>query len=182
MIFVAIIEMMLLFYYPYLETKGKYYYDKNECYWCEDNNPLDALSYKMYMDLYADYSLADKRYCENIQTNEGLRFVLTGEVIHGLFCIIFSPILMYLYFTKMDKIYIYLAAILFSAAQFLSIVWYLTSVFLEMKFVTNDKFWWCPLLWNVPWIVIPLYIMYYAGIEIIQKSQSQSLNPIIPLI
>ena len=67
MVFVGIFELLLLFYYEYLENKGKGYYKNNNCYWLEDNNVSDMFSYKMYMDLYADYSLSDKRYCRKIK-------------------------------------------------------------------------------------------------------------------
>jgi len=181
MIFIAIFEMMLLFYYDYLEKKGKYYYDKDMCYWTEDASPKDAFSYKMYMDLYADYSLSDKRYCGNFKENEGARFVLTGEVIHGLFCIVMSAIILYLYFVN-NKTAIYIAAILFSGIQFALIIWYLSSVFLEHIYNKNEKFWWYPLLWNVPWIIVPLYIIYYAFIEIMKIPSNEKKIDCINII
>lgn len=163
MFFVAIFEMMLPFNLDYLETKGKQYYADNSCYWTDNTAQLtDMFSSKMYMDLYADYSLCDKRYCENVKTNEGCRFVLTGEIIHGLFCIIMVAIIMYLFFTKANPMYIYLASFLFSGIQFAMIVWYLVSVAVEKYYVKNDQFWWPPLLWNVPWVIVPLYICYYV--------------------
>jgi hypothetical protein len=169
MVFIYIFEMMLLFYNEYLEIKGKQYYKDNNCYWLENNSIFDVFSYKMYMDLYADYSLSDKRYCENIYTNEGNRFVLLGEIIHGLFCIIMTTIILYFYFFKFNELYIYLSAIIFSAVQFALIIWYLASVFMEMKYIKNDQFWPYPLLWNVPWVIVPLYIIYYSIIEICKK-------------
>jgi len=166
MVFVYIIELMLLFKYEYLENKGKHYYANKNCYWSEHNSVYDMFSYKMYMDLYADYSLCDKRYCENISNNEGNRFVLLGEIIHSLFCIVMTTIILYFYFFNFNELYIYLSAIIFSAIQFALIVWYLASVFLEMKFVNNEQFWFPPLLWNLPWVIIPLYIIYYGLFEI----------------
>jgi hypothetical protein len=121
------------------------------------------------MDLYADYSLSDKRYCEST-TNEGFRFVATGEVIHGLFCFLMSSIVLYFYFFNFNELYIYLSAIIYSAIQFALITWYLSSTFLEMKFCENDKFWFPPLLWNVPWVIIPLYIIYESIKKIIQPT------------
>ena len=178
MIFVSIFEMMLLFYYEYLENKGKQYYKDKLCYWLENNSIWDMFSYKMYMDLYADYSLSDKRYCENLNTDQGSRFVLTGEVIHGIFCIIMAPIILYNFF-NFNELYIYLSAIIFVSIQFALIVWYLTSVFLEMNFVKNADFWAPPLLWNVPWVIVPLYVIYYGIKEIVGKNErivSEALN------
>lgn len=169
MVFVAIVEAMLIFYYTYLENRGNYYYDENKCYWNEEKPLSDMLSYKLYMDLYADYSLSDKRYCDNLINKEGCRFVLQGELIHGLFCFIMTIIIMYFYFFDFNKLYIYLSSIVFSSIQFAMIVWYLSTVFVEMYFVKNDKFWWCPLLWNVPWVIIPPYIIYAAIKAIVQK-------------
>ena len=168
MVFVAIFEMMLLFYYDYLENKGKMYYKEKLCYWLENNSIWDIFSYKMYMDLYADYSLSDKRYCENVEKVEGSRFVLTGEVIHGIFCIIMAPIILYWFFNY-NEVNIYLSSIVFVSIQFALIVWYLVSVFVEMKFVKNKDFWAPPLLWNVPWVIIPPYVVYYAVEEILSK-------------
>ena len=169
MVFVAIFEMLLLFYYEYLENKGKHYYKHNTCYWLEDNSIFDMFSYKMYMDLYADYSLSDKRYCEKI-TNEGNRFVLQGELVHGAFCILLTPFIFY-HFINFNELYIYLYAIIFVSIQFALIVWYLSSVFVEMRFVENKQFWAPPLLWNVPWIIIPLYVIYYGIAEIIKNKK-----------
>jgi hypothetical protein len=165
MIFVGIFELLLLFYYEYLQNKGKYYYKNNNCYWSEDNSILDMFSYKMYMDLYADYSLCDKRYCKKI-INQGSRFVILGELTHGFFCLLLAPIILY-YFINFNELYIYLLSIIFVAIQFGLIIWYLASVFVEMYFVKNDKFWCPPLLWNVPWVIVPLYVIYYGIIEII---------------
>ena len=171
MMFVSLFEAMLLVYYKYLETKGNYYYDENKCYWNEENSVCDIFSYKMYMDLYADYSLSDKRYCDNLIRNEGCRFVLQGEIIHGLFCFIMSIIIMYFYFFDFNKLYIYLSSIVFSSIQFALITWYLVTVFVEMYFVKNEKLWWCPLLWNVPWVIVPQYIIYFAIKEIVKNNK-----------
>ena len=160
MLFIFIFEMLILVYYKYLEQKGKHYYETNTCYWNDSSvKLLDCFTGIMYMDLYADYSLSDKRYCEST-VNEGFRFVATGEVIHGIFCFIMSSIILYFYFFNFNEVYIYLSAIIYSAIQFALITWYLSSTFLEMFFCKNDKFWFPPLLWNVPWIIIPLYIIY----------------------
>ena len=168
MVFVSIFEMLLIYYYDYLEGKGKKYYEEKKCYWLEHTNVSDMFSYKMYMDLYADYSLADKRYCENIAVNEGNRFVLLGEIIHGFFCIIMTSIILY-YFIHFNELYIYIYAILFSGIQFAMIIWYLATVFFEMKYIKNEGFWSLPLLWNVPWIIVPLYIIYYSIPKIVNK-------------
>ena len=172
MVFVGIFELLLLFYYEYLENKGKGYYKNNNCYWLEDNNVSDMFSYKMYMDLYADYSLSDKRYCRKIK-NQGNRFVLLGEITHGFFCFLFAPIIFY-YFINFDELYIYLYSIIFVAIQFALIIWYLGSVCVEMCFVQNKQFWYPPLLWNVPWVVVPLYVIYY-GIKEIVKMRSEKV-------
>jgi hypothetical protein len=166
MVFVGIFEMMLIFKHSYLQEKSEYYYKNSSCYWNENNDVMDIFSWKMYIDLYADYSLCDKRYGESLQNNEGCRFVLMGEIIHGIFSIIMSVIILYFYFFNFNEFYIYTFSILFSSVQFALIVWYLTSVFFEMYFVKNDKFWCYPLLWNVPWIIIPVYIFYYAIMEL----------------
>jgi hypothetical protein len=170
MVFVSIFEMLLFYYYNYLEKKGKKYYEEKKCYWLENNEFSDMFSYKMYMDLYADYSLADRRYCENINNNEGNRFVLLGEIIHGFFCIIMTSVILY-YFFNFDELYIYIYAIIFSAIQFAMIIWYLATVFFEMKYIKNEGFWSLPLLWNVPWIIVPLYIMYYSIPKIVNMSK-----------
>jgi hypothetical protein len=164
MAFVAIFETMLLFYSTYMQDKGKEYYKDNTCYWTENKDITDMLSYKMYMELYSDYSLSDKRYCKRIQ-NQGSRFVLLGELTHGAFCILFVPIIFY-YFIHFNELYIYLYSIIFVAIQFALIIWYLASVFVEMYFVKNDKFWFPPLLWNVPWVLVPIYVIYYSIKEI----------------
>jgi len=170
MIFVSIFEMMLLFHNKYLEKKGNYYYDNNSCYWNENQNIMDMFTYKMYMDLYADYSLCDKRYCQNMVKNEGFRFVFLGEIIHGFFCIIMSMIIMYFYFVQFNELYIYLFAIIFTSSQFALILWYLTSVFLEMNYVENTGFVPYPLLWNVPWVILPLYVIYGCIVKIQQMT------------
>ena len=126
MVFVGIFELLLLFYHEYLHKKGQYYYKKNICYWNEDNKISDMFSYKMYMDLYADYSLSDKRYCKKI-TNKGNRFVLLGELTHGFFCFLFAPIIFY-YFIHFDELYIYLYSIMFVAIQFGLIIWYIFRI------------------------------------------------------
>ena len=169
MVFVSIFELLLLFYYDYLQKKGKEYYKNKTNYWLEDNDILDMFSYKMYMDLYADYSLSDKRYCENF-TNQGSRFVILGELVHGFFCMLFTSIIFY-YFIYFDELYIYLYSIIFVAIQFALITWYLGSVAVEMFFVPNKQFWYPPLFWNVPWVIIPLYIIYF-GIKKINEMKS----------
>jgi len=166
MIFVGIFEMMLLFNMNYLENKSKYYYTDNKCYWNDNVSISDALSYKMYMDLYADYSLSDKRYGQNISTNEGCRFVMIGEIVHGIFCFIMSFIIMYFFFIDYNKLSIYISSIIFMGIQFALIVWYLVSVFIEMIYVKNESFWWPPLLWNLPWVIVPIYIIYGSNTEI----------------
>jgi len=171
---------MLIFYYQYLESKGKSYYDNNTCYWSENVSIFDMFSYKMYMDLYADYSYCDKRYANNLTTCPGNRFVLTGEIIHGLFSAIMSIIILYFFFAKYDDIYIYLSSIIFSSIQFAMIIWYLTTIFIEKKFVVNDKEWMPPILWNVPWIIIPLYIIFQSVYIIISPSSSIP-SPSLPL-
>ena len=160
MVFVGIFEMMLLFNMTYLENKGKSYYHDNKCYWLDDISMTDMFSSKMYMDLYADYSLSDKRYCHNVNNIPCSRFVLSGEVVHGIFCLMLAPIILYLFCIKSPEINIFLTSIIFSSVQFAIIIWYLSTVFIEMNFVKNDKFWWPPLLWNVPWVIIPIYIIY----------------------
>ena len=160
--FVSIWEFMLLFYYKYVEKKGNYYYENNKCYWTSDVSISDAFSYKMYMDIYADYSYCDKRYIKNLIKNEGNRFVLSAEIIHGIFAAIFSIIILTLFFTNSHKIYIYLSSIIFSSIQFGLIIWYLTTLFMERIFVKNEKEWLPPILWNVPWVLIPIYIIYYS--------------------
>jgi hypothetical protein len=163
---------MLLFYYNYLETKGNYYYKNNKCYWTDDVSLLDALSYKMYMDLYADYSYCDKRYINNLKQCQGNRFVLCGELIHGLFSAIMSIIILYFFFNKFDNIYIYLSSIVFSSIQLALIIWYLVTIFIEKKYVTNEKEWLPPILWNVPWVIIPTYIIYYSINTILMTNSS----------
>jgi hypothetical protein len=166
MIFISIFEFMILFSFTYLENKSNYYYSNNKCYWNEVNSIYDMFSNKMYMDLYADYSLSDKRYSENIINSEGSRFVYIGEVVHGSFCIIMSCIIMYLFFFNFNIKSIYLFSLIYSSIQFALITWYLVSVFIEMKYKQNDKFWWPPLLWNVLWIIFPLYIIYFSFIKL----------------
>ena len=171
MMFIGIFELLILFYYEYLQNKGKYYYTNNNSYWLEDNEVLDMFSYKMYMDLYADYSLADKRYCKKI-TNQGSRFVILGELTHGFFCFLFAPIILY-YFINFNELNIYLYSIIFVAIQFALIIWYLASVFVEFYFAKNNTIWHPPLLWNVPWVIVPVYVIYYGIIEIINLKTKQ---------
>jgi hypothetical protein len=170
MIFVSIFEFLLLFYNEYMQDKGKEYYKNKTCYWLEDKNISEMFTYKMYMELYSDYSLCDKRYCKRIK-NQGSRFVLLGELTHGLFCILFTPIIFY-YFINFNELYIYVYSIIFVAIQFALIFWYLASVFVEMYFVKNEKFWFPPLNWNVPWVVVPLYVIYYSIKEVVKIKQS----------
>jgi len=174
--FVAIFEMLLWMHYDYVEKRGKEYYKNKTCYWSENINISDMFSHKMYMDLYADYSLSDKRYCENIDKNEGNRFVLTGEILHGFFCLIMVPIVLY-YFINFNELYIYIYAIIFSVIQFTMIAWYLTTVYMEMKYVTNDGFWWFPLLWNVPWVIFPPYMIYYSIQKIVNMCKKGNAPP-----
>jgi len=159
MCFVALFEAMLIFKHNYVSEKGEHYYNTNTCYWSEHNSIMDAFSTKMYMDLYADYSFCDKRYSNPLYTDNGCRFVVLGEIIHGAFCFFLCPFILY-FFSKGDNRSVYLSALVLSAIQFALIVWYLATVFLEMAFVKNDKFWFPPILWNVPWVFVPLYIMY----------------------
>ena len=183
MCFVALFEMMLIFNHTYLSEKGTYYYENNMCHWTEDNSILDAFSSKLYMDLYADYSLCDKRYSNRLDKDNGCRFVLLGEIIHGLFCIIMCTIIMFFYFFNFNELYIYISAIIFSGIQFAMIIWYLSTIFMEMAFVKNEQFWWFPLLWNVPWIILPLYITYYGVKEIVNiKTVFTSIigDPVLP--
>jgi len=172
MVFISIFEFLLLFYYQYLETKGEYYYTNDKCYWTDDTPIFDMFSYKMYMDLYADYSYCDKRYINNLDKCAGNRFVLTGEIIHGIFSAIFSIIILYFFFAKFDDIYIYLSSIIFSSIQFALIIWYLATIFIEKKFVVNDKEWLPPILWNVPWVIVPIYIIF-ESVRMIIPSQTK---------
>jgi hypothetical protein len=142
-----------------MQEKSEENYKNKTCYWTETVSYLDMFSYKMYMDLYADYSLADKRYGKKID-NEGCRVVISGEETHAFFCILFVPIIMY-YFIYFNETNVYLYSLMFVATQFAIIIWYLATVFIEMYFVTNEQFWFPPLLWNVPWVIIPIYVMYY---------------------
>ena len=158
MCFIALFEMMLLFKHSYVSEKGEKYYDTNTCYWSEQNSILDAFSTKMYMDLYADYSFCDKRYSNPLFTDNGCRFVMLGEIVHGAFCLLLCPVILY-FFSKGNDRSVYLFALVLCAIQFALIVWYLATVFLEMVFVKNKKFWFPPLLWNVPWVIVPLYII-----------------------
>jgi hypothetical protein len=64
---------------------------------------------------------------------------------------------------------------MFSGIQFAMIIWYLATIFMEMAFVKNEQFWWFPLLWNVPWIIVPLYVTYYGVKEIINFKLSSNV-------
>jgi hypothetical protein len=152
MVFIAIFEVLLLFYPTYMQQKSEEYYTNKTCYWTENVSYLDMFSYKMYMDLYADYSLADKRYGKKIE-NEGYRVVISGEETHAFLCILFVPIIIY-YFIYFNETNVYLYALMFVATQFAIITWYLATVCIEMYFVKNEQFWFPPLLWNVPWVIV----------------------------
>ena len=165
MVFIILFELLLLVYYKYVHEKSEEYYKMNTCYWTENVNIVDMFSYKMYMDLYADYSLADKRYGKVIE-NEGCRFVISGEEAHAFFCILFVPFILY-YFVFFDKIKIYIFSLMLSVSQLSIITWYLSTVFIELYFVENKQFWFPPLLWNVPWVIIPMYIIYSEYCELI---------------
>jgi hypothetical protein len=158
MLCVGVIEMMLFFRHGYLSGKGQSYYAQGKCYWTEDVDWRDMVSTKMYMDIYADYSLCDRRYCEWFDKDTGCRFVLLGEVVHGIFCLALAPFIL----LSRDERRTYKLALAFAAVQFALIVWYVASIFLEKHFVRNEKFWWPPLLWNLPWFVLPPYMAYHA--------------------
>ena len=169
MVFVSIFEFLLIFHHSYLSDKGEYYYKEKKCFWTEDGHSIkDIFSYTMYMDLYADYSYCDKRYCKRVKNDEGCRFVLSGEIIHGLFSGIMSFIILYLFFSsgsfdsKIREKSIYLSAIVFSSIQFAIIVWYCTTIWFETFFVKNDQVWWFPFFWNVPWFILPGFIIYFS--------------------
>ena len=165
MVFIIMVELILLVYYKYVHEKSEEYYRTNTCYWTENVNVVDMFSYKLYMDLYADYSLADKRYGKIIE-NVGCRFVISGEEAHAFFCMLFVPIILY-YFVFFDEIKIYLFSLMLSVSQFSIIVWYLSTVCIELYFVENKQFWFPPLLWNVPWVILPIYIVYSVFCQLI---------------
>jgi hypothetical protein len=163
MLFVALFEGLLLFYHDYVAEQGTYYYNENKCYWTEEVSWTDMFSHKMYMDLYADYSYCDKRYSNVLKDCQGCRTVMTGEIIHGVFSLVLASWIVYLFSVGAHELHVILTSLVFSGAQLGIIVWYLSTIAIETQFVRNDKVWWPPCLWNVPWVVVPTSIVWQTS-------------------
>lgn len=163
MLCVSIFEAMLIFKWKYMCKKGKKYYKKNKCYWNEDVKLKDACSSKMYMDLYADYSLADCKYRRGFG-KEGFHFVFFGEIYHGIFSGILSGLTLWKLFTDPDSSAYKLLYFTLGIVQLTMITWYVSPCILEL-FYENcgnhiSKWWWPPFLWNLPWFIVPPILIW----------------------
>lgn len=166
MIFITIFEFMLIFHYKYMCKKGEEYYNENKCFGYEERNIKDMFSYKMYMDLYGDYSLSDSKYRKNIG-KDGFHFVLFGEIWHGIFSGILAITSLYYLYTKEDSKELFLSIFTMGIIQLTMIIWYVSPVFLELFIEESDnyisKWWWAPFLWNVPWFIFPPIMIYHGA-------------------
>ena len=80
MILVAIWEFCLPFNFDLLREKGTYYCENKCSFFSEkDKSIWDLFTPKMYMDLYADYSLADCKYRGKLG-EDGFHFVMFEHV------------------------------------------------------------------------------------------------------
>lgn len=164
-IFVFIFEMMFMIKYKYVCDKGNYYYNTNNCYWNEKVGLYDMFSDKMYMDLYADYSLADYKYRQNMN-DSGFHFVYFGEIWHGIFAGFLSILVLYFKFFSINNKNYQLAYFTLGITQLVMITWYMSPAILELFLENNQnhwtKTWWPPYLWNVPWFILPSILIYYG--------------------
>jgi len=173
---ISIFEFILPFNMKYICDKGRYYYNNDKCMWSQSNyNISDIFNKNLYMDAYADYSLADSKYRHGYNDknphetgSHSFRCVMLGEIIHGVFSFIFSTLVIYYIFIGNNDKHKYLNILLLGAAQFSLICWYQSTVFWDMfdtkseNYYLNDKWWWPPLLWNLPWFIFPPYLVYYS--------------------
>lgn len=174
--FISIFEFILPFNMKYVCDKGRDYYNNNKCMWSQsDYNISDIFNKHLYMDAYADYSLADSKYRHGYNDknpdetgSHSFRCVMLGEIIHGIFSFIFSVLVIYNIFIGGSDNHKYLNILLLGAAQFSLICWYQSTVFWDMfdknseNYYLNKKWWWPPLLWNLPWFIFPPYLVYYS--------------------
>jgi hypothetical protein len=176
--FVSLFEFILPFNMKYVCEKGKEYYNNNTCLWSEKGYSLTSIFDKtLYMNAYADYSLADSKYRKgytksNETSSHSFRCVMLGEMIHGVFSFIFSVLVLYNIFIGGSNAHKNLHILLLGATQFALICWYQSTVFWDMldkdseNYYLNEKWWWPPLLWNLPWFIFPPYLIYYSYVNL----------------
>ena len=125
----------------------------------------DMFSDKMYMDLYADYSLADYKYRQNMN-DSGFHFAYFGEIWHGIFAGFFSILVIYFKFFNLDNKKYHLAYFTLGITQLVMITWYISPAILELFLENNQnhwtKTWWPPYLWNLPWFILPSILIYHG--------------------
>jgi hypothetical protein len=170
-IFVFLFEIILMFKSDYVCDKGQQYMDANTCYWSEnDINLSDMFSTKMYMDLYADYSLGDAKYRQNYG-DSGFHFVMFGEILHGIFAGLLSILTLYYYYTAPDTNFFYLSVLCLGLTQLVMIIWYISPCILEFFVETSinhsSKCWTPPLLLNLPWFIIPPILIRFGATNIL---------------
>jgi hypothetical protein len=178
MLFIAVFEFLLPFNYEYMCKKGHEYHKDRTCFGLEDGKSLtDMLSPKMYMDLYADYSLSDCKYRKGFG-HDGFHFVLFGELWHGAFSAIGSILTLYYLYTDPGSKRFFLSAFSTGLVQLTMIIWYVSPVFLEL-FIEDSgnhisKWWWPPFLWNAPWFVLPPLLIFWGAKGILDPSVSKT--------
>jgi len=175
-LFVFLFEIMLMFKSNYVCEKGKQYYDNGTCYWSEkDIRFSDMFSSKMYMDLYADYSLGDAKYRQNFG-DSGFHFVMFGEIWHGIFAGLMSMLVLYYNYTSPETNFFYLSVLCLGLIQLIMIIWYISPCVLELFIETSinhsSKCWKPPLLWNLPWFIIPPILIYFGANNILYPSST----------
>ena len=169
-IFVFLFEMMFMYNYNYVCDKGGEYFKNKKCYWTEKVNLSDMFSDKMYLDLYADYSLADYKYRQNMN-DSGFHFVYFGEIWHGIFAGLLSILVIYYKFFNNNLKKYHLSYFTLGITQLVMIIWYMSPAILELFLQDHQNnlsnTFWPPHLWNVPWFILPSILIYNGLINII---------------
>ena len=173
MFLVASFEAMLIPNSNYMCEKGQEYSDNGTCFWSQPANVSDAFSSKLYMDLYADYSLADAKYRMNYG-NEGFHFVLFGELWHGFWCVVLGIAVMYTFYAMPNTPAYFLSLFSMGLTQLVMIIWYVSPAILEL-FIEGSpnhvsNWWWPPFMWNVPWFIIPPMFMHKGAMGLLRPT------------
>ena len=170
MLLISLFEAMLIFEWKYMCKKGKYYYKNNTCFWNVEAYFKDIFSTKLYMDLYADYSLADCKYRRGFG-REGFHFVFFGEIYHGLLAGILSGLTLWKLYTNPNSAAYRLLYFTLGILQLTMITWYVSPCILELfheKCGNHiSKWWWPPFLWNVPWFIVPPIFIWRGAKELV---------------
>lgn len=170
-LFVFSFEIILMFKSDYVCEKGQKYFDTNTCYWSENDISLSEMfSTKMYMDLYADYSMGDAKYRQNFG-DSGFHFVMFGEIWHGIFSGLLSILTLYYYHTAPATNFFYLPVLCLGLTQLVMIIWYISPCILELFIETSinhsSKCWTPPLWLNLPWFIIPPILIHFGASNIL---------------